>query len=169
MKSKLVECPDCKHQISINTLACPSCGATRESQREIKTKVIGIMGILTVITGVFLLATTMLATAEKGGTNLFFWTTFIALTALFLVGRAYLKTKAQDQNWYYKDHSSKFGTFILYLPAWTVYVWSIVAPLGVHSSYNGFMVGVDQGSIVIGLFLVWIIGYRFFLKFLRLI
>lgn len=167
--NNLTNCRDCGKEVSKNADSCPHCGTQMYAHDKMKFQHIYNIGLLPIVAGLFFLFATMMISAEKGGVNLIFWTTFFTLTAVFYMHKKTIVKRAKDANWKYKDNSTTLGTILLYFPTWTIYVWSFIAPLGVHSQYNGFLVEVDQGGIFFGVLLFWLIGYRFFLKYFKLI
>ena len=173
----LIECKDCGHQISINAQSCPSCGMVKEPDIKVvmdtfvnfKGTALQFYGLFPVVGGLFLLLITMFKSAEKGGANLWFWIAFIGVTTILLIGRAFMVKFSKSYDWHYYDHSKKFTTYLIYLPTWTVYIWTILAPLEVHYKNNGLFESISTPIMLTIYFLTWVFGYKFFLRFFKLI
>lgn len=167
--NKLTNCRDCGKEVSKNADSCPHCGTQRFAENKMKASFVMGVALLPIAMGLFLLFATMMISAEKGGLNLIFWTTFIVLTVFFYIVKKGPVRNTINANWKYKDNSTTLGTILLYFPTWTIYVWSFIAPLEVHYKYNDFLVEYSTQTVVLVYLIIWLVGYRFFLKYFRLI
>ncbi len=170
MNNNLIKCQDCGAEISISASSCPKCGSIANAMPS-KDPVVDILKTIAFVVpvgGTFFLAGSMLVKAEKGGLNLFFWLTFFVLTGLLFATKK-IVNKLEEKNWYYKDHTSKKMTYILYLPAWLVYVWSFDAPISIWYKSN---IGFTNTSVAISWILtiaLLVFGYKKFLRYFNLI
>lgn len=167
--NKLTNCRDCGKEVSKNADSCPHCGTQMYAHNKMKLQHIYSIGLLPIVGGLFYLFATMMISAEKGGLNLIFWTTFFVLTAVFYMYKKTIVKRAKDANWKYKDNSTTLGTILLYFPTWTIYVWSFVAAINVHRKHNNLLEDLSGGQMISIYIVLWLVGYRFFLKYFRLI
>lgn len=94
----------------------------------------------------------------------FFCMSFIIL--VLIIGSI---TNKRRYGWEMKDYSSTVGTFFVWIPFWTVFVISFIAPLSVHRKFNNLWETMPSSDFQLYSFLIWAIGYFFFLKITKLI
>lgn len=168
-KNNLINCKDCSKEISRNAESCPHCGTQMYPHNKMKSQYVLNIALMPIVAGLFFMFATMMNSAEKGGMNLIFWSTFFILTFVFYHNKRTTVKRAEYANWKYKENSSTIGTILLYFPVWTVYVWSFVAAVNIHTKHNNFLEDLSGSQMITIYLLIWLIGYRFFLKYFKLI
>jgi hypothetical protein len=165
------ECPACEQQVPITNDICPVCQTHKSASKNaysIKStfQSMARMNIAIMPTIAALILIALAHNINTNHTQLIFAVIFALLSVWLLNARSILIRKALAYHWYYRQHSSSLSILITFLPIWSTYLYTLIAPLGLENIYNGVYYG-NVGFIT--LIAIYVFGYTYFLKFLRIL
>ena len=161
----LTKCVDCGAELSSTSMVdtCPHCGGEFSNPTSFKFRLLKL-NFYTVGAGIFFLAVFMLKSND--GPSLWYWIPFIFLTLMLIAMSSGVSYQKKRYGFDVRDYTSTVGAYFVYLPLWSVYVASIALPLEIHYKHGGFLSDILTVNLV---FWFWLIGYWFFLKFIKAI